>query len=116
MAVEKSTAMLYYNMNEDTFLLKDFPDDKLELILALEEEEQIIYYDSLINRFYPHISSDDRIYEDMLAAYHASFVMEKLYRKEKVLQLEFTPIYTKTGLIRNLVNDLYYTTDDLITH
>ena len=28
----------------------------------------------------------------------------------------FSVVYTKTGLIRNIWNDLYYTDDDLIIH
>ena len=103
-------------MSEKELCLNEFPEDKLELILSLSTEEQHIYFDSLIKRFFPNTTMEDDSYHDLLAAYYASFVLEKIYRNEEELQKEFTVIYTKTGLIRNMINDLYYSTDELIVH
>ena len=46
----------------------------------------------------------------------SSIYVEKLYRSNRFFQESFTMIYTKTGLIRNIVNDIYFLEDDLITH
>ena len=43
-------------------------------------------------------------------------MMEKIYRNNHFMKESFSVVYTKTGLIRNIWNDLYYTDDDLIIH
>ena len=60
--------------------------------------------------------NNENEYEDLLESYISSIYVEKLYRSNRFFQESFTMIYTKTGLVRNIVNDIYFLEDDLITH
>jgi hypothetical protein len=95
------------------YKLYELTDEHLDAILALNEEEEEEYISTLIMRFYEQ--AGDR-YEDLFISYRASFALEKLYRTNEVFQEGFRAIYTKTGMIRNIINDLYYADDDLIIH
>jgi len=39
-----------------------------------------------------------------------------MYRTNKFFQEKFTIVYTDKGFIRNIIADMYYADDDLITH
>ncbi len=95
------------------YKLYELSDEHLNAILSLNEDEEEKYINTLISRFYPNI--DDR-YEELFISYKASFVLEKLYRSNISFQNGFRAIYTKTGMIRNIINDIYYADDDLIIH
>jgi len=97
------------------FSLHDLSDSSLDYILAMPHDDRLIYIDTQIKTHYPTILDSDDHYR-LLVAYESSFIAEKIYRCNKILQDGFTPIYTKTGLIRNIVNDRFFTDDDLITH
>lgn len=91
-------------------------NEKLEVIIELSEEDKNLYINNLIKLHYPSIKEEDTEHTSLQQSYRSSFVIEKLYRSNNLVQENFSPIYTKTGLIRNIINDLYYTDDDLITH
>ncbi len=76
-------------------------------ILRLPVEELDSYIYALICRFYPSAQKDSERYKQLENAYKASFVLEQLYRSNDILSDYYTGIYTKTGLIREIVLDLY---------
>ena len=96
--------------------LSDIKEITIDYILSLPEAERITYYGTLIDKFYPSINKDAPEFERLLVAYETSFVVEKIYRNNKIFRSGFTNVYTQTGLLRNSVSDLYLADDDLITH
>ena len=96
--------------------LYDVKEIAIDYILALPEVERLTYYGTLIDKFYPNVNKNAPDFEKLLVAYETSFVVEKIYRNNKIFQSGFTNVYTQTGLLRNSVSDLYFTDDDLITH
>ena len=96
--------------------LYDVKEITIDYILALPEVERLTYYGTLIDKFYPSVNKHAPEFERLLVAYETSFVVEKIYRNNKIFQSGFTNVYTQTGLLRNSVSDLYFTDDDLITH
>ena len=54
--------------------------------------------------------------KNLLEYYNSSFYVEKMYRTNKFFQEKFTIVYTDKGFIRNIIADMYYADDDLITH
>jgi hypothetical protein len=96
--------------------LHEVNEETIDYILSLPELERLTYYSSLINKFYPNITKNTLCFERLLKAYETSFVVEKLYRNNKFFKEGFTNVYTKTGLLRNIISDLYFADDDLITH
>lgn len=89
------------------FYLHELEDETLDEILQLPFEELDEYIYALICRFYPTTLKHSEAYVNLTNAYKASFVLEKLYRTNEVLIDNYTAIYTRTGLLRELVNDLY---------
>ena len=96
--------------------LYDIKENTIDYILSLPEAERITYYGTLIDKFYPSINKDAPEFERLLVAYETSFVVEKIYRNNKIFRSGFTNVYTQTGLLRNSVSDLYFADDDLISH
>ena len=96
--------------------LYDIKENTIDYILSLPEAERITYYGTLIDKFYPSINKDAPEFERLLVAYETSFVVEKIYRNNKIFRSGFSNVYTQTGLLRNSVSDLYFADDDLITH
>ena len=96
--------------------LYEIKETTIDYILSLSEVERLTYYGTLIDKFYPTISKETREFEQLLSAYETSFVVEKIYRNNKLFKEGFTNVCTQTGLLRNSVSDLYFTDDDLITH
>lgn len=95
-------------MNSDSsFYLYELDDTTLDFILSLSIEELDDYVYALICRFYPNISIEEERYSELKKAYKSSFAIEKIYRVNSLISNNFTAIYTKTGLIRELVLDLY---------
>ena len=73
--------------------------------LSYEELDNYIY--ALICRFYPKVDKQDERYNSLKNAYKSSFAIEKIYRVNSLLSNNYTAIYTKTGLVREVVLDLY---------
>jgi hypothetical protein len=94
--------------NDRSFYLFELDDDTLNFILELRETELDRYIHALICRFYyKHLKNDD-YYNKLVKAYKSSFILEKLYRVNSSFNKNYTAIYTKTGLIREIVSDLYH--------
>ena len=98
-----------------SFLLEEFPDDALDQILSLTPSGKTQYFTKLAKQFYD-IPEDSDEFTDIIESYISSFYLEKMYRSNRFFNEKFTPIYTQTGLIRNVWSDLFFTDDDLITH
>tara|TARA_R110002020_G_scaffold29767_11_gene94017 strand:- start:16691 stop:16987 length:297 start_codon:yes stop_codon:yes gene_type:complete len=96
--------------------LYELEENTLDYVLSLSEVERLTYYSTLIDKFYPKIPKETTEFERLLNAYETSFVVEKLYRNNKSFKEGFTNVYTQTGLLRNIISDLYFADDDLITH
>lgn len=95
-------------MNTDSyFYLHELEDEVLLHILRLPVEELDSYIYALICRFYPTVEISSERYVQLKNSYKASFVLEQLYRSNDMLSEYYTGIYTKTGLIREVVLDLY---------
>lgn len=96
--------------------LSEIENDTLNFLISMPMDGKKAYFHKLIETFYPKSMNNENEYEDLLESYISSIYVEKLYRSNRFFQESFTMIYTKTGLIRNIVNDIYFLEDDLITH
>lgn len=93
--------------NDSSFFLHNLPDKVLQDILNLSGEEKFAYFNNLIKRFYPNVDTVEE-FDKLLKAYNASFALEYIFRNDEDIGEAFTCIYTKTGLVRELENDLYF--------
>jgi hypothetical protein len=95
-------------LSSDTnFYLYELDDTTLDFILSLSIKELDEYVYALICRFYPNISIKDEKYKELVKSYKSSFAIEKIYRVNSLISNNYTAIYTKTGLVRELVLDIY---------
>jgi len=95
-------------LSSDTdFYLYELDNTTLNFILSLSQKELDEYIYALICRFYPKVDKTDEKYINLKKAYKASFALEKIYRVNTLLSNNYTAIYTKTGLIKEVVLDLY---------
>lgn len=92
--------------NDSSLFLHSLSDEELENIVNLEDEEMHLYYLQLIRRFYPGSDKETKI--KLMQAYKGSFELEYLLRVTPNLADAFTAVYTKTGMFRELTNDLYF--------
>lgn len=98
------------------FNLYEMDEHRLEAILKLDEEHFAIYIGQIINKFYPETLPGTPEFIVLLIGYKASFEAERLYRTNTFIHKGFRVVYTKTGLIRNFINEIYFNEDDLILH
>lgn len=103
-------------MTNNTLILEDLPDESLNSVLSLSSDLKIKYFSAMVDTFYPNIEKNNEEYINMIEYYISCFYVEKLYRSNRFFNEKFTPIYTKTGLIRDIVADLYYLDESLINH
>jgi hypothetical protein len=99
-----------------SLLLNEVDEDKLDAVLSLNEMGKTIFFATLIQSHFPHIEKSSEQYKSLQVHYRCCWMMEKIYRNNQFMKECFSVVYTKTGLIRNIWNDLYYTEDDLIIH
>ena len=96
--------------------LYELEDSVLDSILGLEEKEKTLYIHHLIEKFFPMVIPNSEEYGDLQLCYRSSFKLEKLFRSDPLFHVTFTLVYTHHGLVRDAVNDMYFTDDHLITH
>ena len=96
-------------------VLEEFPDEALDQVLSLPPKGKTQYFTRLAKQFYD-MPEDSEEFTNLLEQYMSSFYVEKMYRTNSFFNEKFTPIYTTTGLIRNIWADLFFADDDLITH
>lgn len=103
-------------MKPKDFSLHEIPEESLDAVLALPEENKINYFCSLADVYFPDLNKESDEYINVVESYYASFYTEKLYRNNYFFREKFTAVYTNRGLIRNLVNNIYYLDEDLVVH
>ena len=101
-------------MNEIS--LSDIQEETLNYLVGMSVDDKKAYFHKFVETFYPKILDDQKEYEKLIEAYISSIYVEKLYRTNRFFHEQFTMVYTQTGLIRNIINDMYFIEDDLITH
>jgi hypothetical protein len=101
-------------MNE--LILSEIDEQVLNHIVGMSMPEKVAYFANVIAAFYPTAEKNSEEWENLIQSYISSLYMEKVYRSNRFLQESFTPIYTGTGLIRNMVLDIFFNDDDLTTH
>lgn len=99
-----------------SFNLYEISARDLDSTLKLDDDSFAIYIGQIIEKFYPSILPGTDEFNNLVVGYRASFEAEKLVRTNIPLHNGFRVIYTKTGLIRNLINEIYFNLDDLIIH
>lgn len=95
-------------------ILEELSDESLDAVLAFTPEQKIKYFSTLIETFYKDAGEEE--IDTLLQHYISSFYLEKIYRSNVFLYKAYTPIYTSTGLIRNLVANNYYTDFETQVH
>jgi hypothetical protein len=98
------------------FLLDDLEDSTLDAVLSLPPAARVTYYKKLLKAYFPEVKENTEEYTNILETYNSSFYLEKMYRTNKFFNEKFTVVYTDKGFIRNIIADLYFADDDLITH
>jgi len=98
------------------FLLDDLEDSTLDAILSLPPAARVDYYKKIARKYFPDIKENSQDFEEIIENYNSSFYVEKMYRSNKFFNEKFTIVYTDKGFIRNIIADIYYADDDLITH
>lgn len=96
--------------------LGEVEEVKIDTVLSFNEQAKTQFFHSLISKFYPDVEQNSQTYLALQAYYRGCWAAEKLYRNNQFLKDCFSVVYTKTGLIRNIWNDMYFTDDDLILH
>ena len=96
--------------------LCELQDETIDYLLGMHLDDKRAYFHKLIEPYYPDALDDEFEYEELLQNYISSIYVEKLYRSNRFFNEQFTIVYTQTGLIRNVINDIYFVEDDLITH
>lgn len=98
------------------FILEELPDESLDAILCLTPAQKTKYFSLMVKTYYPNQVEGSKEFTDLLETYISSFYVEKLYRSNRFFHEKFSPVYTSTGLIRDVVADIFYTDDHIITH
>jgi hypothetical protein len=101
---------------KNEFRLEDFSDESLDSILCLSIEGKTKYFEVMVKSYYPKVDQDTDHFVELVESYISSFYLEKLYRSNRFFNEKFIPIYTNTGLIREVVSDLFFIDDTLIVH
>ena len=96
--------------------LSEIENETLDFLIGMATEAKHAYFHKLIETFYPESLNNQEEYGSLLENYVSCIYVEKLYRTNRFFQEQFTMIYTQTGLIRDIVNDIYFNEDTLITH
>ena len=94
--------------------LCEMENDTLDFLIGLPIEDKHAYFIKLVETYYPKALADEK--EKLIENYISSIYVEKLYRSNRFFNEQFTMVYTQTGVIRNIINDIYFIEDDLITH
>lgn len=100
----------------NSFILEQLSDESLDAVLSLPLDKKSSYFIAMLKSFYPSVIEGTAEFDNLIASYLSSFYVEKIYRSNNFFNEKFTVVYTTTGLIRNLIADMYYADDDLITH
>ena len=98
------------------FILEELSDESLDAVLSLQPSQKAAYFSRLAKQYYPLCEEGSKEFSDLVETYISSFYVEKIYRSNRFFSEKFSPVYTETGLIRDIIADIFYTDDHLITH
>jgi hypothetical protein len=98
------------------FILEELSNESLDAVLSLPPTNKSKYFTVLAKTYYPNAEEGSSEFVELVESYVSSFYVEKLYRSNRFFNEKFTVVYTTTGLIRNVIADIYYSDADLITH
>lgn len=101
---------------KESFVLEELSDESLDAVLSLPMPAKNKYFAAMVRSFYPHLEEQSKDFEELMATYLSSFYVEKLYRCNMFFNEKFTPIYTSTGLIRNIIADMYLLDKETVVH
>ena len=101
---------------KNEFRLEDLSDEALNSILSLSIESKTAYFEAMVKSYYDKVPETDEKFVSLVEAYFSSFYLEKIYRSNRFFNEKFIPIYTDTGLIREVVSELFFIDDTLIVH
>ena len=96
--------------------LCEMEDTTLDFLIGLPIEDKHAYFHKLIETYYSDSLNNEKEYDELLQNYISCIYVEKLYRSNRFFKEQFTIVYTQTGLIRDIINDIYFIEDNLITH
>lgn len=96
--------------------LEAITDETLDTVLSMSSDNKVIYFATLVDSYYPEVDKNSEDYVNLVETYMSSFYVEKLYRSNRFFNEKFTPIYTNTGMIRNITADLFFSDKDLLVH
>ena len=97
------------------FELSELSNESLDAVLSLPVDAKTKYFTDLVEKYYPKVSEGED-YQNILDSYVSSFYVEKLYRSNRFFNEKFIPVYTMTGMIRNIIAESYYSDQDLLVH
>jgi hypothetical protein len=92
--------------NDSPLFLHSLSDNTIESIVTMPEDEQDKYFYQLVSRFYKDVEMEKK--KELIDSYRASFILEYMYRTTPDIQDSFVTVYTQTGLIREVTNNLYF--------
>jgi hypothetical protein len=98
------------------FKLEELSDASLDSVLCLPIERKTQYFEAMVKSYYPKVDKDTDDFVDLVESYISSLYLEKLYRSNRFFNEKFIPIYTNTGLIREVVSDIFFIDETLIVH
>lgn len=101
---------------KNQFILEELSDESLDAILSLSPSQKANYFSSMVKTYYPLYEEGSEDFINLVETYVSSFYVEKLYRSNRFFSEKYIPVYTKTGLIRDIIADIFYVDDHLITH
>ena len=96
--------------------LSEIEDQTLNYVLGMPPDAKASYFSGMIKTFYTHVKAGSNEWKQLMDAYLASWYAEKIYRSNRFFNESFTAIYTETGLLRDIILDIYFSDDDLIVH
>jgi len=96
--------------------LYSLPEAALDYIISLRPDQRHLYLKEVALKNFSAAKNDPDMLERTIQALEVSIMFEKLYRNNEFLRKNFTIVYSSGGLVRNVIHDIYYSEDDLITH
>lgn len=97
-------------------ILEQVSDESLDAVLSLSLEQKSKYFVEIAKTYYPSVDVDSSQFLGIVETYISCFYLEKMYRSNRFFREKFIPVYTTTGLIRNITAEIYFTDESLITH
>lgn len=96
--------------------LSDLAENKLDELLSCSEQNKNVILFHVIKYHYAKLDVTSEDYSKLANSYKSSWILEKIYRNNGLVRQNYSPIYVNSGIIRDLVNNMYFTNNDLKMH